>query len=61
MFAFYVITFEPIKIQTYSAPQNDRLNLSFVKEWPDMVVNQHGYFCACLKTIWNYGDKYAKY
>ena len=21
----------------------------------------HEYFCACLKTSWNYGDKYAKY
>ena len=21
----------------------------------------HRYFCACLKTSWNYGDKYAKY
>ena len=31
MFAFCVITFKPIKIQTCSAPQNDRLNLSFVK------------------------------
>ena len=30
-FAFCVITFEPIEIQTRSAPQNDRLNLSFVK------------------------------
>ena len=30
-FAFYVITFEPIEVQTRSAPQNDRLNLSFVK------------------------------
>ena len=30
--AFCVITFEPIKIQTQSAPQNDRLNLSFVKD-----------------------------
>ena len=30
--AFCVITFEPIKIQTYLAPQNDRLNLSFVKD-----------------------------
>jgi hypothetical protein len=29
---FCVITFEPIKIQTYSAPQNDRLNVSFVKD-----------------------------
>ena len=28
---FYVIPFEPIKIQKRSAPQNDRLNLSFVK------------------------------
>ena len=28
---FCVITFEPIKIQTCSAPQNDHLNLSFVK------------------------------
>jgi hypothetical protein len=30
-FAFCVITFEPIKIQTCSATQNDCLNLSFVK------------------------------
>ena len=29
---FFVITFEPIKIQTLSAPQNDRLNFSFVKD-----------------------------
>ena len=28
----YVITVEPIKIQKHSAPQNDRLNLSFVKD-----------------------------
>jgi hypothetical protein len=26
-----VITFEPNKIQTFLAPQNDRLNLSFVR------------------------------
>ena len=32
IFAFCVITVEPIKIQTCSAPQNDHLNLSFVKE-----------------------------
>jgi phosphoribosylaminoimidazole carboxylase (NCAIR synthetase) len=32
MFVFCVISFEPIKIQTCSAPQNDRLNLSFVKD-----------------------------
>ena len=31
IFAFCVITFEPIEVQTCSAPQNDRLNLSFVK------------------------------
>ena len=30
--AFFVITFEPIKIQTRSAPQNDSLNFSFVKD-----------------------------
>ena len=28
----YAITFEQIKIQKRSAPQNDRLNLSFVKD-----------------------------
>ena len=31
-FAFCVITFEPIEVQTRSAPQNDGLNLSFVKD-----------------------------
>ena len=31
IFSFCVITFEPIKIQTRSAPQNGCLNLSFVK------------------------------
>ena len=48
IFAFCVITFEPIKIQTCSAPQKDRLNLSFVKDentvgekWPKMVPNGH--------------------
>ena len=30
--AFCVITFDPIKIHTHSAPQNDRLNFSFVKD-----------------------------
>ena len=29
---FYAITFEPIKVQKHSAPQNDSLNLSFVKD-----------------------------
>ena len=32
IFSFFVITFEPIKKKTRSAPQNDRLNLSFVKD-----------------------------
>jgi hypothetical protein len=32
IFAVCVITFEPIKIQTCSLPQNDCLNLSFVKD-----------------------------
>ena len=32
IFAFCVITFEPTMIQTCLAPQNDRLNLSFVKD-----------------------------
>ena len=31
VFFIFVITFEPKKIQTRLAPQNDRLNLSFVK------------------------------
>ena len=32
IFVFCVITFEPIRIQTRSAPQNDGLNLSFVTD-----------------------------
>ena len=42
-FAFCIITFEPIEVQTCSAPQNDCLNLSFVKDmyivenWLEMV------------------------
>ena len=31
IFAFFVINFEPIKVQTRSAPQSDHLNFSFVK------------------------------
>ena len=30
---FYVVTFDPIEIQTHQAPQNDRLNLSFLKDF----------------------------
>ena len=32
LFAFCVITFEPIMIQTCSAPQKERHNFSFVKD-----------------------------
>ena len=32
IFAFCVITFQPIKIWTCFVPQNDRLNLNFVKD-----------------------------
>ena len=32
IFAFCVITMEPIEVQTSSAPQHDCLNLSFVKD-----------------------------
>ena len=39
------IVFDPIEIQTNQAPQNDRLNLSFLKDfnvvgekWPERVV-----------------------
>ena len=42
---YYVVAFDPIKILTLKAPQNDRLNLSFVKDfyvvakkWPEMVI-----------------------
>mgnify|MGYP001177906251 CR=1 FL=1 len=34
---FYAIAIEPIKLQTHSASQNDRLNLSFVKDTYDNV------------------------
>ena len=42
IFAFCVITFEPIKILNCLAPQNDGLNLSFVKDikCPEMVEKQ---------------------
>ena len=30
---FYAVAFNPIEIQTHQAPQNDRLNLSFVKDF----------------------------
>ena len=33
LFTFCALTFEPIEVQNRSAPQNDRLNLSFVKDF----------------------------
>ena len=32
IFAFCVITFEPMEVQTRSAPQNNRLEISFLKD-----------------------------
>ena len=32
IFAFFVLTYEPIMIEIHSAPQNDHPNLSFVKD-----------------------------
>ena len=44
---YYVLALDPIMISTYKAPQNDRLDLSFVKDkhtngkkWPEMVVTR---------------------
>ena len=39
-FAFCVITFEPIEVQTCSTPQNDRLNLVFVKDIKVEIVEK---------------------
>ena len=35
----YAISFEPIKIQKRSAPQNDCLIITFVKKWLERVLN----------------------
>ena len=55
-FFAFVITFEPINFWTCSAPQNDRLNFSFVKDthivgekWLEMVVKQT--FMVVKKTF----------
>ena len=47
-FAFFVITFEPIMIQTCSAPQNDCLLFSFVK---DIKVGVEKITRNCRKII----------
>ena len=63
-FAFCVITFEPIEVQTCSAPQNDRLSLSFVKDiCVDKKVRENVHFvctlCApvhpCTSVLLKYG------
>ena len=43
----FVITFDPNKVQTHLAPQNDRHNLSFVK---DIVVVGKTMTRSVLKT-----------
>ena len=47
IFAFCVITFQPIISKTCKAPQNDRQNLSFVKDehtygkkWPEKAIQR---------------------
>jgi hypothetical protein len=45
MFFIFVITFEPNKIQNRLAPQNDHMNLSFVK-----VIHVVGKKRSSLKT-----------
>ena len=51
-FAFCVITFEPIEVQTCSPPQNDRLNLSFVKNGRKLARN--GQKMAILAGGWGW-------
>ena len=67
MFPFCVITYDPIRTQTCSAPQNDRLNLSFVKDihvvggkWPEMVVNRSFVRDIHFKTVFRWNLKKMK-
>ena len=56
--AFFDISDKPIKIQTLSTPQNDRLDLLFMKDvyvgakkWPEMVLKKSfmsSEFCATV-------------
>ena len=59
MFFIFVITFEPNKIQTHLAPQNDRLNLSFAKyshkiakKWQDMVLKRLFIILFHFRTVY---------
>ena len=45
-FTFYVVTFVPMSMQTFSAPQNDRLNLIFVK-----IINFSNHVLIGSKTM----------
>ena len=47
--AFYILIFEQMKIQTFSAPWNDRLNLIIVK---DINISVH-IFIGSKITTWN--------
>ena len=58
--AFFDISDKPIKIQTLSTPQNDRLDLLFMKDvyvgakkWPEMVLKKSfmsSEFCATVSS-----------
>ena len=52
-FAFCVITYEPIEVQTFSAPQNDRQNLGFMKDIKVVVKKMTR---NCRKVIEKPGD-----
>ena len=45
IFVFFAVTFVPIKIWTHSVPQNDRLNLSFVKDFHIVGTKMARYGC----------------
>ena len=47
-FAFFVINFEPIEVQTCSAPQNHWLNLVFVKDIKVDVEKMTLQFVVCI-------------
>ena len=46
---FCVIIFVPIKIKTHKAPQNDRLNVSFVKDL--LIVGEKMARSGCKTAI----------
>ena len=64
MFFIFVIIFEPNKMQTSTAPQNDCLNLSFVKDihavgnkkWPEVVWKRP----FLIRKFWKTPSRYPK-